>query len=68
MPNNKLRDLLMKRTKWDGQQATQVSDALTEAIIAYRTLADIRDSGSMTYNLDMLWSLSRKIRFSACSA
>lgn len=51
-PNNKLRDLLMKRTKWDGQQATQVSDALTEAIIAYRTLADIRDSGSMTYNLD----------------
>lgn len=52
MPNNKLRDLLMKRTKWDGQQATQVSDALTEAIITFRTAADIRDGGSMTYNLD----------------
>lgn len=52
MPNNKLRDLLMKRTKWDGQQATQVAEALTQAIITFRTAADIRDSGSMTYNLD----------------
>ena len=52
MPNNKLRDLLMKRTKWDGQQATQVAEALTEAILTFSKAADIRDSGSMTYNLD----------------
>lgn len=52
MPNNKLRDLLMKRTKWDGQQATQVAEALTEAILTFRKAADVRDGGSMTYNLD----------------
>lgn len=52
MPNNKLRDLLMKRTKWDGQQATQVAEALTQAILTFRKAADVRDDGAMTYNLD----------------
>lgn len=52
MPNNKLRDLLMKRTKWDGEQATTVAEALTEAIVTFRQAADVRDSGAMTYNLD----------------
>ena len=49
MPNNKLRDLLMKRTKWDGEQATTVAEALTEAIVTFRQAADVRDSGAMTY-------------------
>lgn len=51
MPNNKLRDLLMKRTHWMGYEAKDTAEALTEAIKTFVRVADVKD-GAMTYTID----------------
>lgn len=50
MPNNKLRDLLLKRTHWMGHEATAVANKLTEAIRTFIKAADTKD-GAMTYTI-----------------
>lgn len=51
MPNNKLRDLLMKRTHWMGYQARETAETLTEIIKTFVKVADVKD-GAMTYTVE----------------
>lgn len=51
MPNNKLRDLIMKRTHWMGYEAKDTAEALTEAIKTFVRVADVKD-GAMTYTIE----------------
>ena len=51
MPNNKLRDLFLKRTHWMGYQAKETAETLTEIIKTFVKVADVKD-GAMTYTVE----------------